>query len=337
MRAVTTTTAVDWLCARHRCRSAEILASASGKGESSRSRYGPHRSGRRRRWGGWGGVDMRSSNFGATILGEATNKAVADLAQQLDAKAGALPTTVVQISGLVADAEPDAPSLSMSAQKPASKSADRLDIRRKVREVKDPGHRQGDPPASRIWSARWSSPKWTRRPPSASSRAPPRQSGRHRLHCEVRTRDRPNVFRFPGYAPFGIAPQHAQKVRQFPQVVQPFCALGVSARPGNRDRRGIPTVFPQRARFDLIRFRSRRRKSASARNSDPGTLRVLNTSEGLPRRAPVNLDGVPARVFGRSKQEKPGEFRRFVFDRSAGECARHKSPRPPRKRSPRRP
>jgi len=66
---------------------------------------------------------MRSSNFGATILGEATNKAVADLAQQLDAKAGALPTTVVQISAWWRMPNPTAPSLSMSAQKPASKSA----------------------------------------------------------------------------------------------------------------------------------------------------------------------------------------------------------------------
>jgi hypothetical protein len=81
---------------------------------------------------------MKSSNFGATILGEATNKAVADLAQQLDAKAGALPTTVVLISGLVADAEPDGTVIINVGSKAGVKVGDQFDIRRKVREVKDP-------------------------------------------------------------------------------------------------------------------------------------------------------------------------------------------------------
>jgi curli biogenesis system outer membrane secretion channel CsgG len=118
---------------------AEILASASGKGESSRSGtgligsggsvYGPEAG---------GGINMKSSNFGATILGEATNKAVADLAQQLDAKAAALPTTVVQISGLVADVSSDGTVIVNVGSKAGVKVGDRLDIRRKVREVKDP-------------------------------------------------------------------------------------------------------------------------------------------------------------------------------------------------------
>jgi curli biogenesis system outer membrane secretion channel CsgG len=119
---------------------AEILASASGKGESSRSGTGLIGSG-----GSvvgpeaGGGINMKSSNFGATILGEATNKAVADLAQQLDAKAGALPTTVVQISGLVADAAPDGTVIINVGSKGGVKVGDHLDIRRKVREVRDPG------------------------------------------------------------------------------------------------------------------------------------------------------------------------------------------------------
>jgi hypothetical protein len=81
---------------------------------------------------------MKSSNFGATILGEAVNKAVADLAQQLDAKATALPTVVMQISGLVADASPDGTVIVNVGSKNGVKVGDRLDIRRKIREVKDP-------------------------------------------------------------------------------------------------------------------------------------------------------------------------------------------------------
>jgi curli biogenesis system outer membrane secretion channel CsgG len=118
---------------------AEILASASGKGESSRSGTGLLGAGGGGYGAGGGGIDMKSSNFGATILGEATNKAVADLAQQLDAKAGALPTTVVQISGLVADAEPDGTVIINVGSKNGVKVGDRLDIRRKIREVRDPG------------------------------------------------------------------------------------------------------------------------------------------------------------------------------------------------------
>ena len=117
---------------------AEILASASGKGESSRSGTGLLGAGGSGYGAGGGGIDMKSSNFGATILGEAVTKAVADLAQQLDAKAAALPTTVMQISGLVADASPDGTVIINVGSKNGVKVGDRLDIRRKIREVKDP-------------------------------------------------------------------------------------------------------------------------------------------------------------------------------------------------------
>ncbi len=53
---------------------AEILASASSKGEASRGGAGILGGGGS--WGGegGGGLDMRSSNFGATILGEANEQ-----------------------------------------------------------------------------------------------------------------------------------------------------------------------------------------------------------------------------------------------------------------------
>ncbi len=44
--------------------------------------------------GGGGGLDMGSSDFSNTILGEAVNASVADLGQHLDDKAASLPTTV---------------------------------------------------------------------------------------------------------------------------------------------------------------------------------------------------------------------------------------------------
>jgi F0F1-type ATP synthase alpha subunit len=81
---------------------------------------------------------MKSSNFGATIIGEATTKAVNELGAQLDAKASALPIVAVQISGMVADAEPDGTVIINIGSRNGVKVGDTLNVTRKVREVKDP-------------------------------------------------------------------------------------------------------------------------------------------------------------------------------------------------------
>ena len=118
---------------------AEILASAPGKGEASRggvgllgsggSVYGPSAS---------AGLDMRSSGFQNTILGEATNKAVTEVAQLLEAKAASLPTAVVEINGLVADAGEDGVLVINVGSRNGVKVGDTLNIKRKIREVRDP-------------------------------------------------------------------------------------------------------------------------------------------------------------------------------------------------------
>jgi curli biogenesis system outer membrane secretion channel CsgG len=117
---------------------AEILAAASAKGESSRKGTGLLGSGGSWAGAGGGGLDMRSSNFGATILGEATNKAVDDMAKQLDSKAASLPTVEVRVSGLVADAAADGTVIINVGSKGGVKVGDTLYIKRKVRDVKDP-------------------------------------------------------------------------------------------------------------------------------------------------------------------------------------------------------
>ena len=117
---------------------AEILAAASAKGESSRKGTGLLGSGGSWAGAGGGGLDMRSSNFGATILGEATNKAVDDMAKQLDSKAASLPTVEVHVSGLVADAAADGTVIINVGSKGGVKVGDTLYIKRKVRDVKDP-------------------------------------------------------------------------------------------------------------------------------------------------------------------------------------------------------
>ncbi len=117
---------------------AEILASSSAKGESSRSGAGLLGAGGSGAGAGGAGMDMTSSNFGATLLGEATNKAVTDMAKQLEAKAGSLPTVTIQVSGLIADAAPDGTVIINVGSKGGVKMGDTLAIKRKVREVRDP-------------------------------------------------------------------------------------------------------------------------------------------------------------------------------------------------------
>ena len=117
---------------------AEILASSNAKGESSRSGANLLGAGGSSSGVGGAGLDMKSSNFGATILGEATTKAVKEMAIQLESKASTLPTVVVQISGLVADAAPDGTIIINVGSKGGVKVGDTLAIKRKVREVKDP-------------------------------------------------------------------------------------------------------------------------------------------------------------------------------------------------------
>ncbi len=116
---------------------AEILAVASGKGESQRSGTSLLGAGGSSGTAAGGAVDMRSSNFASTILGEATTQAVSQLAAQMDQNAGKLPTNKVSVEGLVADATGGTLVLNVGSRA-GVKVGDRLEVRRKVRDIKDP-------------------------------------------------------------------------------------------------------------------------------------------------------------------------------------------------------
>jgi curli biogenesis system outer membrane secretion channel CsgG len=121
----------------------EILASASGKGESTRS--GTMLGGGGAGTGGFGGGGggMTSSNFAATIIGEATTKAVTDLAANLNADSAKLPTIAapvaptVTVNGLVADASSSDIIINVGSSG-GVKVGDKLAVTRVVRVVKDP-------------------------------------------------------------------------------------------------------------------------------------------------------------------------------------------------------
>lgn len=118
---------------------AEILASAQGKGESSRGGVGLLGAGGGNGSAGGAGLDMKSSGFQSTILGEATNKAVTDAASQLEAKAATLPApAAIEVHGMVADAAPDGTLILNVGSSSGLKVGDVLNVRRKVREVRDP-------------------------------------------------------------------------------------------------------------------------------------------------------------------------------------------------------
>jgi curli biogenesis system outer membrane secretion channel CsgG len=120
---------------------AEILASVQGHGEESRSGAGLLGGGGSWAGAGAGALDMRSSNFGNTILGAAVNKATTDVAHGLDQKAASLPTApvqVVKIDGVVADVSPDGTVIINVGSKDGVRVGATLAVNRKIRDVKDP-------------------------------------------------------------------------------------------------------------------------------------------------------------------------------------------------------
>jgi curli biogenesis system outer membrane secretion channel CsgG len=115
----------------------EILAAVTGMGESTRSSTSLLGAGGGWSGGGGGSLDMGSSNFSNTILGEAVHKAVDDTGTQLDAAADKVPTVKLEVSGLVADVSGDTLIVNVG-KKAGVKVGDKLIVSRQVRVVKDP-------------------------------------------------------------------------------------------------------------------------------------------------------------------------------------------------------
>ena len=116
---------------------AEILAAVTGNGESKRGGASLVGAGGGGGGAGTGAFDMSSKNFGQTILGEAVMAAVGSTGDQLDAKADALPTRKVEVSGLVADVSGNVLILNVG-RSAGLQVGDKLEISRAVRTVKDP-------------------------------------------------------------------------------------------------------------------------------------------------------------------------------------------------------
>lgn len=115
----------------------EILASVSGVGESTRSGTNLIGSGGGPGAAAAGMVDMTSSNFADTVLGEAVNSAATKLATELDANAAKMPVTVVSVNGLVADVSGKSLVLNIGSRA-GVKVGDKLVVSRVGREIRDP-------------------------------------------------------------------------------------------------------------------------------------------------------------------------------------------------------
>lgn len=115
----------------------EILAVAEGEGESSRSGLllGGFGGGR----GGFGAaqIDMSSSDFRETVLGEAVHAAVSDLANEVYTAESRIPEVQREIRGLVADVADSLVILNVGTDE-GVKVGDIFSVQRVIRTVKDP-------------------------------------------------------------------------------------------------------------------------------------------------------------------------------------------------------
>ncbi len=115
----------------------EILAVATGNGESKRSGTSLLGAGGSGGSAGGGVVDMRSTNFANTILGEATRHAVDELAKQLTANSSRIEVMARPIEGLVADVSGNTLVINVGTRA-GVKPGMTLTVRRVGREIKDP-------------------------------------------------------------------------------------------------------------------------------------------------------------------------------------------------------
>ncbi|BDC52772.1 hypothetical protein F183_A50870 [Bryobacterales bacterium F-183] len=115
----------------------EVMLVAQGRGDSTRSGMDLSGAGAGNSVIGGGGIDMRSANFANTIIGEAVNKAVTEMAGRLEASAGSIPAKAIVVDALVADVSGDTIVIN-AGSKVGIKVGDRFPVTRVGREIKDP-------------------------------------------------------------------------------------------------------------------------------------------------------------------------------------------------------
>jgi len=116
----------------------EVIATGEARGESTRKSSGfGGMAGVFGSGGGGGGIDMTSSNFGQTIIGEATQDCVNKLADILKEQTANMKKTVREVEGRVADVSGNSLVLNVGSADGVN-VGETFEILRIVREVKDP-------------------------------------------------------------------------------------------------------------------------------------------------------------------------------------------------------
>lgn len=116
---------------------AEIMAVAEGKGESSRESTSINGGGSNWHGFGAGNVDFGSSDFEATIIGEAVKAAMSQLSTEVIADYPKIESRTVSVTGLVAAVDGGQIVLNVGA-KAGLKVGDQLTVERVTKEIKDP-------------------------------------------------------------------------------------------------------------------------------------------------------------------------------------------------------
>lgn len=117
--------------------SSEVIATGEARGESIRKSKGFGGMGGSWGGGGGGGIDMTSSNFGQTIIGEATQDCVNKLAEVLSQQATTMKKTVREVETRVADLSGGTMVIAAGANDGVN-VGETFEILKVLREVRDP-------------------------------------------------------------------------------------------------------------------------------------------------------------------------------------------------------
>jgi curli biogenesis system outer membrane secretion channel CsgG len=119
----------------------EIMAVATGKGESKRKSTSLTGGGGNWKGFGAGGVNFGASDFQQTIIGEAVRLATEQMSTELVAGNSKLEMRTISVEGFVAAVDNDLIILNVG-KKAGLKVGDRLNVERVSREIKDPATNQ---------------------------------------------------------------------------------------------------------------------------------------------------------------------------------------------------
>lgn len=115
----------------------EVIATGEARGESTRKSKGFGGMGGNWGGGGGGGIDMTSSNFGQTIIGEATQDCVNKLGEILSQQATTMKKTVREVETRVADLSGGTMVIAAGANDGVN-VGETFEILKVLREVRDP-------------------------------------------------------------------------------------------------------------------------------------------------------------------------------------------------------